>query len=305
MRNIFNDESLEKEFKKNGFVRVPFLNSNEVNELKELFFSTLPSSGGQIKAEETGVEDANFISYDFTFIDKNIEYKREVYKLISSRFENQMNKLLANYRPIIANFIRKKSATGEVPLHQNWAFADEEKCTTVSIWCPLVDSTKENGTLQVVPGSHKRFGKFRGPMVPWELDKIKSAIIDNYLTPLETKAGECVILDDSIVHYSAINKTEGLRLAIQLICVPKEIPSLHYHMDQSNDKTQIKVLQVEDDFYMEFNPWKKPENIKEIGSKVFSNRQLSEKEFVKRLNGKEFYNRGMISQLLNMFKSNL
>lgn len=305
MRNIFNDESLEKEFKKNGFVRVPFLNSNEVNELKELFFSTLPSSGGQIKAEETGVEDANFISYDFTFIDKNIEYKREVYKLISSRFENQMNKLLANYRPIIANFIRKKSATGEVPLHQNWAFADEEKCTTVSIWCPLVDSTKENGTLQVVPRSHKRFGKFRGPMVPWELDKIKSAIIDNYLTPLETKAGECVILDDSIVHYSAINKTEGLRLAIQLICVPKEIPSLHYHMDQSNDKTQIKVLQVEDDFYMEFNPWKKPENIKEIGSKVFSNRQLSEKEFVKRLNGKEFYNRGMISQLLNMFKSNL
>lgn len=304
MRNIFNDESLEKEFEKNGFVRVPFLNSNEVNELKELFFSTLPSSGGQIKAEETGVEDANFISYDFTFIDKNIDYKREVYKLISSRFENQMNKLLANYRPIIANFIRKKSATGEVPLHQNWAFADEEKCTTVSIWCPLVDSTKENGTLQVVPGSHKRFGKYRGPMVPWELDKIKSAIIDNYLTPLETKAGECVILDDSIVHYSAINKTEGLRLAIQLICVPKEIPSLHYHMDQSNDKTQIKVLQVEDDFYMEFNPWKKPENIKEIGSKVFSNRQLSEKEFVKRLNGKEFYSKGIISQLLNMFKSN-
>lgn len=304
MRNIFNDESLEKEFEKNGFVRVPFLNSNEVKELKELFFSTLPSSGGQIIAEETGVEDANFISYDFTFIDKNIDYKREVYKLISSRFENQMNKLLANYRPIIANYIRKKSSTGEVPLHQNWAFADEEKCTTVSIWCPLVDSTKENGTLQVVPGSHKRFGKYRGPMVPWELDKIKSTIIDNYLTPLETKAGECVILDDSIVHYSAINKTEGLRLAIQLICVPKEIPSLHYHMDQSNDKTQIKVLQVEDDFYMEFNPWKKPENIKEIGSKVFSNKQLSEKEFVKRLNGKEFYNRGMISQLLNMFKSN-
>lgn len=304
MRNIFNDESLEKEFEKNGFVRVPFLNSDEVNELKELFFSTLPSSGGQIKAEETGVEDANFISYDFTFIDKNIDYKREVFKLISSRFENHMNRLLANYRPIIANYIRKKSATGEVPLHQNWAFADEEKCTTVSIWCPLVDSTKENGTLQVVPGSHKRFGKYRGPMVPWELDKIKSAIIDNYLTPLETKAGECVILDDSIVHYSAINKTEGLRLAIQLICVPKEIPSLHYHMDQSNDKTQIKVLQVEDDFYMEFNPWKKPENIKEIGSKVFSNRQLSEKEFDKRLNGKEFYSKGIISQLLNMFKSN-
>ena len=303
MRKIFNDEGLEQDFRKNGFVRVPFLTSTEVSELRELFFSTLPSSGGQIRAEETGVEDAHFISYDFTFIDKNIEYKREVFNLISSRFENQMNNLLDNYRPIIANYIRKKSATGEVPLHQNWAFADEEKCTTVSIWCPLVDSTIENGTLQVVPGSHKRFGKYRGPMVPWELDQIKSSIINNYLVPLETKAGDCVILDDSIVHYSAINKTEGLRLAIQLICVPNEIPSIHYHLDQSVDSNKIKVLQVEDDFYMEFNPWKKPENIKEIGSKHFSNKQLTEEEFVRGLKGKQFYNNGMFSKLLDIFKS--
>ncbi len=300
MRKIFNNQDLELEFNKNGYVSVPFLSSEEVTELKELFFSSLPTSGGQIKAEETGVENANHITYDFTFIDKNIDYKREVYKIITKRFGPKMNELLNGYRPIIANYIRKKSATGEVPLHQNWAFADEEKCTTVSIWCPLVDSTEDNGTLQVVPGSHKRFGKYRGPMVPWELDNIKSAIIDNYLVPLETKAGDCIILDDSIVHYSAINKTEGLRLAIQLICIPEEFPSIHYHMDASESADQIKVLHVEDDFYMEFNPWKRPENIRIIDVKKYTGRQLSESDFVKGLSGSEFYSKSFKSRLFNL-----
>lgn len=113
-----------------------------------------------------------------------------------------------------------------------------------------------------MPGSHKRFGEVRGPMIPWELENIKNEIINNHLVPLETKAGDCVILDDSIVHYSAPNKTDGLRLTIQLICVPSEIPSIHYHLDVQNNPNEVQMLEVDDNFYMEFNPWKKPENYK-------------------------------------------
>jgi len=192
------------------------------------------------------------------------------------------------WRIVILYYIRKKSDTGEVPLHENWAFADEKKCTTISIWCPLVDSTIENGTLQVVPGSQKRFGEYRGPMVPWELDDIKQEIIDKHLVPLETKAGNCVVLDDSIVHYSAINKTEGLRLAIQLICVPSEEPSIHYHLDYQNNPNEIKVLEVKDDLYMEFNPWKKPENVKVIDTIPFRNTRITEEEFIARLKAPAF-----------------
>jgi hypothetical protein len=284
MRRVLNNDELEKQFQKDGYIRVPFISEKEVAELKQMFFDTLPESGGQITAGETGLDDSPFITYDFTFIDKNPEYKRKVFKIITEYFEPHMNRLLANYRPIIANYIRKQSDTGEVPLHENWAFADERKCTTVSIWCPLVDSTVENGTLQVVPGSHKRFGEIRGPMIPWELDGIKKEIIENHLIPLETKAGDCVILDDSIVHYSALNKTEGLRLAIQLICVPSEFPSIHYHMDSQSNPNEVQVLEVHDDFYMEFNPWKKPENVKVVKKLPYQHRNIDEQEFIKRLN---------------------
>jgi hypothetical protein len=262
MRRVLRDDSLETEFQREGFVRVPFLDSRQVESLKQAFFDLQQISGGNMTNDDAGIDEESMITYDFTFIDKNIEYKRAVFDKITSEFHQRASELLADYKPIIANFIRKKTEGGEVPLHQNWAFVDERRCTSISIWVPLVDSTVENGTLQVVPKSHKRFGEIRGPMIPWELDNIKKEIIENDLIPLETKAGDGVILDDSIVHYSAINKTDGLRLTIQLIMIPAEEPSIHYHLDPHNDAGKVKVLEVDKDFYMEFNPWKKPEGVK-------------------------------------------
>lgn len=303
MRRVLINQEWEDKFVRDGYVQIPFISPKEVEELKELFFSTLPESGGQITSEETGIDGSPIITYDFTFIDKNPDYKRKVFKIITAYFQPHMDRILDNFRPIIANYIRKQSDTGEVPLHENWAFADEVKCTTVSIWCPLVDSTVENGTLQVVPGSQKRFGQYRGPMIPWELDEIKKEIIDKHLVPLETKAGDCVILDDSIVHYSAINNTPGLRLAIQLICVPNEEPSIHYHLDHQKDPNHIEVLQVGDDFYMEFNPWKKPEGVKVLNRIPFKYQPLSEKDFVDRLNkpGYDHEEIGIVKRIKQLF----
>lgn len=281
-RKVFRDPSHEAEFQENGFIRLPFISAEEVEKLKQQFFDTLPNSGGQITADETGVDGGNAITYDFTFIDKNPEYKKMVFDIISKYFQPHFERILADYKPIIANYIHKSPEGGEVPLHQNWAFVEERKCTSVSIWCPLVDSTVDNGTLQVVPRSHKRYGEFRGPMVPWELDGIKKEIIKKHLVPLETKAGDCVVLDDSIVHYSAINKTPGLRLTIQLILIPADFPSIHYHMDSSEPGT-IQTLEVDKDFYMSFNPWAKPQNVKKINSFKYESRAIDEAEFIKRL----------------------
>ncbi|MCC6448767.1 MAG: phytanoyl-CoA dioxygenase family protein, partial [Chitinophagaceae bacterium] len=182
MRQVLKDRQQEIQFQKDGYIIVPFLNESEVQSLRKQYFDTIAQSGGLIQSEDAGINDV--ITYDFTFIDKNIEYKRLVFNVITNVFAPHVAHYLDAYKPIIANFIRKKTNAGEVPLHQNWAFVDEKKCTAVSIWCPLVDSNEENGTLQVVPGSHKRFGEVRGPMIPWELENIKQTIIENHLVPM-------------------------------------------------------------------------------------------------------------------------
>jgi len=301
MRKVLRDSLLNEQFEKEGFVIIPFLNQVEVAELKQLYFDTLPNSGGNIQSDDIGAKES--ISYDFTFIDKNIDYKRQVYDIITKRFKNQVHEYLEDYKPIIANFIRKKPKDGEVPLHQNWAFVDERKSTSVSIWCPLVDSNEQNGTLQVVPGSHKRFGEFRGPMVPWELNNIKEDIIKNHLKPMNLKAGEAVILDDSIVHYSALNLTDDLRLAIQLILIPQEETSIHYHLDAERNPHKIEVLEVDVDFYMQFNPWKKVENkkiLKQISYKPF---QLSIQNFEKGIYAKRIDEAQENTSILDKIKS--
>lgn len=289
MRRTLKDPVLEAEFQREGYVTVPFLNQEEVEALKQYYFDTLSESKGHLGPEDENYKANAEITYDFTFIDKNTAYKRAVFAKITEAFAQRVEEYLNDYRPIIANFIRKQKDGGEVPLHQNWAFADEHICTTVSIWCPLVDSGRENGTLEMVPGSHKRYGEVRGPMIRSELEDIKDEIIANCLVPMEVKAGTAVILDDSIVHYSSPNNTDGLRLTIQLILMPREEQSIHYHMDLAKDRTRVEVLEVDHDFYMDFNPWKKPsEDIKRQRSFTYHPFSLSFEDFKKGLYGPRF-----------------
>ncbi len=277
MRNVFKDPELEERFQKDGYVIVPFLSPEKVKALQLAYRDSLARSGGLINSEH--------ISYDFTFIDQNKAYKEEVFSIIQQAFEEEQSLYLDRYLPIIANFIRKRPHLGEVPLHQNWAFVDELLCSSISIWCPLVNSHQANGTLQLVPGSHKRFGAVRGPMIPWELEKIKDQIIAEDLIPMEVEAGMAVILDDSIVHYSAPNRTDELRLAIQLICIPEEFPSIHYHLNPKVSTDTVHVYEVDREFYMAFDPWKAIEHAKAIRTFKHQTKALSHREFRKRLYG--------------------
>lgn len=281
MRPVFKDPELQATFDNLGYAPIPgFLSPEEVEALKKSYFDTLPERGGSMLSEETDHKTDAEITYDFTFIDRNPEYKKMVFRLITEKFKPLYDQYLDNYKPIIANYIHKGKDSGEVPMHQNWAFVDERKYTSVSVWVPLVDSNEANGTLQMVDGSHKRFGEIRGPLVPWELEKVKGEIIQKHLTPMNVNAGDAVVLDDSIVHYSAINQTGGLRLTIQLILIPEETESIHYHRDPQGDPNEVTIYEVDQEFYMHFHPWLKPEG-KVLGKRPFKARDLNHNEFMK------------------------
>jgi len=306
MRPVFKDPALQSTFDQLGYAPVPgFLSPEEVEALKKAYFDTLPKRGGSMLSEETDHKTDAAITYDFTFIDRNPEYKKLVFKLITERFQPLYDEVLDNYKPIIANFIRKEQDAGEVPLHQNWAFVDERKFTSVSIWVPLIDSNEANGTLQMVDGSHKRFGEIRGPLVPWELEGIKKEIIDNCLTPMNVKAGDAVVLDDSVVHYSNINQTNGLRLTIQLILIPAETESIHYYLDPEGDGKEVTVFEVDHEFYMHFHPWLKPEG-KVLGTRPFAASKLDRSGFDRGMKAPQFdrepaKGQGFLNRLKRLF----
>jgi hypothetical protein len=289
MRPVFCNPDLQAEFDRKGYVIVPtpFLIPSEVEALKQAYFDTLPERGGSFLGDETDFKTDAAITYDFTFIDRNWEYKQKVFDIITARFEAHYQPLLDRYKPIIANFIRKEENSGEVPLHQNWAFVDERQYTSVSIWVPLVDSNVSNGTLQMVDGSHKRFGELRGPMVPWECENLRAALIADHLTPMNVKAGSAVVLDDSIIHYSNVNQTNGLRLTIQLILVPEEAAPIHHHLDPQTNPEQVEVIEVNRDFFMRFHPWMKAQG-KHVATRRFKVRRIDMAEFQRRMQAPRF-----------------
>jgi hypothetical protein len=286
MKGMFLDKSLQDQFERDGYVIIDLLHPDQVAQLKQTYFDLEKVRGGMRKEYDVQFDEQKEITYDFTFIDSNIEYKQIVFDKITEVFLPLVNAYLNDYQPIIANFIHKSKDKGEVPLHQNWAFVDEWKYTSVSVWCPLVDSNEANGTLQVVPGSHKRFAPIRGPLIPWELEGLKDDIINDFMVPMNIKAGQAVILDDSIVHYSAPNRTDGLRLAIQLIMIPPGVPSIHYYMDNTTEKPSIKVFEVDKDFYMAFHPWLKPKDQKLVKTLPYKREVYTRARFEKELRSK-------------------
>lgn len=302
MKGMFYDPELQKKFDKDGYVIIDLLQPEQVLYFIQQYNDLESIRGGIRKEHDVQFDEQKEITYEFTFIDSNVDYKRIVFDKVVETFKPLVDQYLVNYHPIIANFIHKTSQKGEVPMHQNWAFVDEWKYTSISVWCPLVDSNELNGTLQVVPGSHKRFAPVRGPLIPWELEHLKEDIIQNDMIPFKLKAGQAAIIDDSIIHYSASNHTDGLRLAIQLIMTPPNVPSIHYHMTEENGKKMIKVYEVDHDFYMEFHPWLKPKEQKLVKTLPYKKLDIDYPTFKKMMNKKAIHEpKNLLNRIFDLF----
>ncbi len=115
-------------------------------------------------------------------------------------------------------FCKPAKKGGVVAWHQDYSYWTRTKpLAHLTCWCGLDDSTKENGCLQYVPGSH-RWGLLDKPELAGDL----LGIID-YLTPqqqsqflpvpVETKAGEAIFHHPLTLHGSGENKSAQPRRA--------------------------------------------------------------------------------------------
>lgn len=267
MRKIFHDPNLQKEFDEKGFVFVPLLTEDEIEQVLKIYFD--------LKEEYRESSSKEGQTYELSFFGKG-DFKRMLYDKISAFFQPKVDKILDNYIPLITNVFVKEPGTGEVPVHQNWTFVDEKKYTSVSVWCPLVDASRDNGALEAVPGSHKTVWDYRSPTIPWTFQDLFDPIKEKYMEPFKLKAGYAAILDDSILHFSSDNHTDKPRPAVQLIMHPADAPAIHYYMDD-NSPEELEVFEVTPEFFFNIDISKKPE-VKSLGKIPYHHKNLSEEE---------------------------
>lgn len=242
---MFFDEKLQAEFDEKGYVAIPFLTDAEVKELYNFYLT-----------DNKLAENYDPTYAEFSVLNAELENRRKIFNKINSIFLPRSEKILNNCRPLIANYVCKEPKKGLVPVHQNWAVVDETKYTSISIWCPLVDTSKENGTLAFVDGSHKKFRGIRGSYANSSFLPISEHIIKNYLTFMEMKAGHAIFLDDSVIHYSSPNQSDVIRLAIQLIMVPSEIKPYHYAFHGNQVDEMVDLYEVDEEYYLGMVNWR-------------------------------------------------
>lgn len=237
-------------FDRLGYIKLPFLTPDEVEHFKSYY----QSQYRQDAINEPGAYNDTYA--EFSIIHSKEAFRRKTFQLITETFLPKLEKVLVDMKPLIANFILKEpGGRGAVPVHQNWSVVDESKFLSVSVWVPLVNAEKENGTLQFVDGSHKMFRGIRGSWGSHNFHDAEDIMFDEYLTTVPTGAGEAIILDDSILHYSQPNETDQQRLSLQLILIPKEAQAYYYYKKDNEETDVVERLAVDHRYFFEFSNW--------------------------------------------------
>ncbi|MEZ5002389.1 MAG: phytanoyl-CoA dioxygenase family protein [Chitinophagales bacterium] len=251
MRRTFIDDDLQQQFEENGYVLFnSFLSKEEIEQLRTYYFKFENDLG---------------LGFHATMHSNWIEYRENVNDFISNIFKPKADNLLDNYRALVANFTVKEPGNESFfDFHLDWNMVDENKCRSITIWTPLMDTNEQNGNLWILEKSHLLGESFRcGPGLALyfkDMDEVKKNRFRK--RRLEMVAGDAIIYDHKLFHGSPPNLTNQPRLAINQAMAPADVPSLHY---QEESKKRVAVYEVPDDYYCKCIIGQRINNGKRVG----------------------------------------
>jgi hypothetical protein len=238
MLKVFRDEKHQNDFEKNGFIILPFYTQEEIKELEEVYYRLHP------------VNEKGFFPSTFSQ-DKN--YRQEADSAIRKVGNRSIEKYCQDIKVVFGAFIVKSPGPESgMCVHQDMSLVDESRFTGINIWVPLVDLTVENGTLFVLPGSHRIFPTYRGSSIPEFFAPVMDDMID-YLQPVLIKAGEAVFFDQSIIHFSPPNYSNKIRIVTNTYFTHKNTEYRTYYWNKAqHGNHQLEVFAQDDDFMTNF-----------------------------------------------------
>lgn len=274
-RPIFKNDAHNKAYLENGFICENMLSNEEVLATLNQLLALKPDDN--YAPNRSGVSN-----YHCTFLDTNESYKRATNRLFKELFNPLIEKLFIDYHVWNANFYVKPPGAGKFEIHQNWTHVKEESTTSFTIWCPLVDTTITNGTIMLVKGSHKILPDIATMDVPYYFKDFEPSLVTDYLEPIPCKAGDCVIFEDGVIHFSDKNFSDSPRYALQILIGPKEAQPVYYYFNEKQPELGFEVFEITDDFFMKnsYLTFKnRPDSQQSIGFIPNNNKLISLEEF--------------------------
>ena len=284
MTSIFKDIDLKEKFEENGFLIIPFLNKEEVQELKD-FYNSLTEEGHK-----------NEYGFHLTLDNPNQDFVKGVIRKIRKALNPALSNLFQDFQVIGESFLVKEpGAANFIPPHQDWTFVDEQKYYSIKVWVPLENVALRNGGLGLIKGSHQFLSHKRGSPLPYFQSPYDQhgQLLYKYLDTPALKAGEVILFDDRLVHGSFPNLSNTPRIAVGLTLTPLEAPLFHYFLHPKTDPPVIEKYEIDKDFLLTFSNGKltriflegeKPVGLKSLGTEKYQFQQIDADELERKIN---------------------
>lgn len=274
-RRIFKRDEHNEQYLRTGYVLIDLFDRHRAESLLNELMAFRPDDNFSPENRRS--------TYHCTFLDSNSAYKRNVLDVCRRNFQPLIDELFHDYTIWNSSLYAKPPGKGEVNIHQNWTHVRDEQDTTFTLWCPLVDCTRENGTIELVEGSHKIVPDIATLGVAQYFENLQAELLAKYLQPIERDTGQCVIFEDGLVHYTRENSSESPRYALQVIIGPKEVTPVYFYHDPQNAEAGFEVFEVDEDFWLGNNyevMFNRPDRFRSTGFVPNLNRVLKEQEFM-------------------------
>ena len=154
-----------------------------------------------------------------------------------------LGRMVALYGPDLllwrTNFFVKNRGSKAIPWHQDFHYWPLEPPVIISSWIAVDPSTRQNGNLQVIPGSHRTIV----PHVEATPDMHFKVMADagyydaGDLTDLEMQPGEFILFNERTLHHSEANHSDLRRIGLAVRAIIPIVKVLEY--DSSDHTLQI------------------------------------------------------------------
>lgn len=230
------------DFREKGYVKVPLLDADAVQQLRALYAEHLH---GKMDGFHT------------TLLHESATARRTISDAIIHLVEASLRRFLVDYRALVGNFVVKEPGENSVlPVHQDWSVVSEPEFTALNVWCGLQDITVTNGAIRMYPGSQRLARIPRSPSIPNPYQEAFGQI-DAELVTEPVRAGEALIFEGSLVHGSFPNRSGARRLATALIMIPESAQPWHYYYNSKGGK--IEKFAIDRDFFDTFRIDQRPQ----------------------------------------------
>jgi len=272
---ILKDSCKQDRLESRGFVKFPLFTPEDLMEIKEFYH---------------GIENEHNVdrkrSFHTTLNTSDHKLVGRVHDFLLPYFTKRLTPQIDPCNFTLAGFLAKDSGKNSaVTIHQDWNYVDESRYSSYSLWVGLEDTNVWNGCMQFIPGSHRFYPSLRiSPDIPDYFDGFKDKAAD-YLVDVPSKAGECVMFDQGIIHASRRNRSGRQRVACILGAYPENADLLHHFRPPGNSLDEIEQHTISVSSMIGMKKDQRPPESILLGHISYAPLKIGRRDFVRKCSG--------------------